>query len=386
MTTEDGAVFLANQIPGLDIGTKEGMLDAVRGHCTRAATGRFPAWFLPTYAVTDVVKAGWQVEQVEKSRQGAEHDEDIWIYKSQVHNRGYGIEIFPSLDQARSALRKRTKCTRSTPSTKPRGILQRYCPNPMLLEKRKFDVRVFFLVARVKPTVLCYAAADFGKWSYVKRCLPEFDLEKLQEQARHVTNQRVQMKQWAEAQATPPGDTDDVEAGEREAESATAKMLHHDYERQIKDALICDLDTALEMQDGEQEKSHNSSAGARGLAKEHVTSKLRTALRDLGIIVREELERSKRPAPFGCFQLFGCDFLIAEGASEVYLLEANRNPALHTGCKVLRKLVPPLVAEAFRIVEEAHSPSFAGRAAKEGRGPPSEIFEQVDLDALLLCS
>ena len=51
------------------------------------------------------------------------------------------------------------------------------------------------------------------------------------------------------------------------------------------------------------------------------------------------------------FELLGFDFMIDEDM-RVWLIEVNINPALHSNCKVLRDVIPPMVAETLRIPVE----------------------------------
>ncbi len=37
-----------------------------------------------------------------------------------------------------------------------RGIIQKYIENPLLLNKKKFDIRCFVLLAKVSPLVVLY--------------------------------------------------------------------------------------------------------------------------------------------------------------------------------------------------------------------------------------
>jgi hypothetical protein len=72
------------------------------------------------------------------------------------------------------------------------GVIQEYMVNPMLLENRKFAVRVYMLIARVKP-YLCFHY-NFG---YIKRCGEYYDENKFEKEDlfRHITNQEFQKKQ-----------------------------------------------------------------------------------------------------------------------------------------------------------------------------------------------
>ena len=91
-------------------------------------------------------------------------------------------------------------CFRNS-KTSGNGIVQRYIP-PLLCERRKFDLRVFFLVARVNP-IVAYVARVSRDFGYCKRCAVEYnktieggeegvDFQDPRSVAAHVTNQRAQ--------------------------------------------------------------------------------------------------------------------------------------------------------------------------------------------------
>ena len=81
------------------------------------------------------------------------------------------------------------------------------------------------------------------------------------------------------------------------------------------------------------------------------------------------MEKQTATSPIGSFQLFGLDFLVSDSGT-VFLLEANRNPALHTPVPLLRATIPKVVADAVEIVEAVHGlvEGAAGGSAAVARG------------------
>ncbi len=74
---------------------------------------------------------------------------------------------------------------------KLKAILSKYIENPMLIENRKFDLRVFVLIASANPLVVLFHPG------YLKRSLVEFDKAVLvgdQAKMMHITNDGIQRK------------------------------------------------------------------------------------------------------------------------------------------------------------------------------------------------
>ena len=71
---------------------------------------------------------------------------------------------------------------------------------------------------------------------------------------------------------------------------------------------------------------------------------------DCFLSVRTKMNPNKRKH---CFELFGFDFLLDEDF-RVWLIEINTNPYLGTPSAAMRKLVPKMINEAFKIVVDPH--------------------------------
>ena len=72
----------------------------------------------------------------------------------------------------------------------PTHIIQRYIDKPLLIHKRKFDIRCFALVTSVNGVLQAYFYAD----GYLRTASREYDTAKLADKFIHLTNDAVQKK------------------------------------------------------------------------------------------------------------------------------------------------------------------------------------------------
>ena len=63
--------------------------------------------------------------------------------------------------------------------------------------------------------------------------------------------------------------------------------------------------------------------------------------------------KDKLDIRYGCFELFGFDFLIDDNLNP-HLIEINVNPALYTDTEVQKHLLPKLVDDIVKMALETH--------------------------------
>ena len=81
-------------------------------------------------------------------------------------------------------------------------------------------------------------------------------------------------------------------------------------------------------------------------------------------VIKDKLDRK-----FGCFELFGFDFLIDDKLNP-YLIEVNVNPAIYTDTNVQKELLPKLVDDIVKMTLDAHA-----YGKLEGKEEVKEIIE-----------
>lgn len=312
---------LVNRLDGITMFTKVGMLELIRERCIeRDIPMNFPPpWYPLTFVLPD------DLEQWKKHAEANPHKK--WIYKPNGETMGRGIVLVEKITDVDSKERPfRTRCKNVQvfdPKELPLaersfahyGIIQEYMVNPLLLENRKFAVRVYMLVARTKPFLSFHY--NFG---YVKRCGEFYDENKFQREDlfRHITEQEFQKKQ------------------EDFSHSAAAQLLS-----------IESLDKYLHENYGIPAFRLNFWQQVKEICTEVC----------LGIKEPVSIE-----ANLGMFEIFGLD-MIVDADQRVYLLEANRDPSWVMDTAVKKAIIPDMIREMLEIVLWAHSTEGIGKEA-----------------------
>ena len=99
---------------------------------------------------------------------------NLWIVKPGCKSKGVGIFVSNDLGKIKTAWRHN-----------PNRLVQKYVEDGLLINKRKFDIRVWVLVESLSPFRL-WVFEDF----YLRMCSKDFDLKKL-DITRHLTNYAI---------------------------------------------------------------------------------------------------------------------------------------------------------------------------------------------------
>ncbi|PKU36627.1 inactive polyglycylase ttll10 [Limosa lapponica baueri] len=281
-------------------------------------------------------------------------EEEIWICKPNCSNQGRGIFLLKnpaSVNTLRAKLHSTEEhlLNKGVPYKAPNArIVQRYIQQPLLLEGKKFDVRSYLLIACTAPYVLFFAQG------YVRLTCVNYDAAS-DDLTVHLTNQYMQKK--------------------------------NSLYSQLKDETVWRMEHFNSYVNEKFRKTN-------GLPKDWVftvfTKRMQQIMLQCFLAAKHKLDRK-----LGYFDLIGCDFLIDENFKEkkpkpnqdnyegslsssvstksyelligkrtltqkmnefakknVWLLEMNANPALHTNCQVLRDIIPTVVYESLGSLTE----------------------------------
>ncbi|XP_019627906.1 PREDICTED: protein polyglycylase TTLL10-like [Branchiostoma belcheri] len=232
---------------------------------------------------------------------------ETWICKPTGMNRGRGIFFISSQEEV-TALQERLEVMTQNrqrarlPFKGPMArVIQRYVNKPLLLDGKKFDIRVYMLIACTNPFVVMYHPG------YARLCTQDYSADDLNITA-HLTNQWIQKKD-------------------------------PNYE-EVKDETVWSMDHL-------NDYINDTCADDKGLPQDWVFNGLTRRMKDIMLHCFHSV-RHKIQGRLGYFDLYGFDFLLDEDM-KVYLLEINVNPALHTNCEVLQDVIPALVEETVHV-------------------------------------
>lgn len=184
-------------------------------------------------------------------------------------------------------------------------VVQKYIENPLLIDGRKFDIRAYMIVVCMKPYLVLYQAG------YVRMSLNTYTTENFaKDKITHLTNNSVQKN-------------------------------HPDY-KNLKEKSIISIDSLVE----------NIITMGKIQSKEEysvkVDKKIQEIMKLIFTVIKDKLDRK-----FGCFELFGFDFLLDDNLNP-YLIEINTNPALYTDTQVQKDLLPKLVEDIVKMSLAVH--------------------------------
>mmetsp|Transcript_107524 Transcript_107524/g.302654 ORF Transcript_107524/g.302654 Transcript_107524/m.302654 type:complete len:417 (+) Transcript_107524:78-1328(+) len=261
--------------------TKVGFLMNVRRQCKN-----WPSWYPLTYRLPG---------DFSRTRAALCSDDDegealkgVWIYKPAVSSRGEGIKMIHTVGDLQGISRSQ-------------GILQRYINPPLLVGGRKFDLRVYVLVARCAPTALVYTCGGYARVS-----LCPYDVSS-EDPSCHITNVGIQQQ------------------SER-------------YVDMKDDAIwtIPELESNLLATGGE-----DALAGFKDACGPQVRQIVREAL----TLVLCSVNRKT----LGTFQILGLDVMI-DAEYRAHLLEINSGPSLKVPTPAHAKVLPAIVHSALELV------------------------------------
>ena len=108
-------------------------------------------------------------------------DKNLWIVKPGCNSKGVGIFVTKDMPKIRQAWKNNVD-----------RLVQKYIEDCLLIEGRKFDLRVWVLIESLDPLKI-WIFQDY----YLRFCYDKFDLERL-DSTRHLTNFAVNKEKFAE--------------------------------------------------------------------------------------------------------------------------------------------------------------------------------------------
>ncbi|OMJ79072.1 hypothetical protein SteCoe_20973 [Stentor coeruleus] len=235
---------------------------------------------------------------------------NLWIVKPGENcNRGNGIFLCNNIEQIRNELKNNP-----LPKTEDHTfIIQKYIENPFLINRRKFDIRLYCLVTSINGIIQAYYYQD----GYIRTSCKEYNPKILDNKFIHLTNDAVQKKS--------------KDYGKYEIAN---KLSYSEFQRYL---------------DSHRPKKYMSFFN-------DVIPKIKKIVKDTILAVFKKLDFRKRAHSF---EVFGYDFLLDENLKP-WLIEVNTNPCLELSSGLLATIIPNMLENAFRIAVDPLFPQPAG--------------------------
>jgi len=233
-----------------------------------------------------------------------DHRDNLWILKPSDLSRGKGVKIVWNFGWLRKALRRGGKVTFGFEGRTHEYVIQRYIKNVLLLDGRKSEIRVYWLIACLDPLlVLMYLEGTARLTSQ------PYKLDDFANPLIHITNVYQQKK-------------------------------HGGYN---PDAVLKWGFPRL------QEYLAKEKAAPANFLDEVLGPRLRQCL---AYVVRASIESLKQTPPSGLFfGLYGADFILDDRLTP-WLTEIQRDPGLSYNDSVKQRVLPAMLRSALGIVLE----------------------------------
>mmetsp|Transcript_48384 Transcript_48384/g.134493 ORF Transcript_48384/g.134493 Transcript_48384/m.134493 type:complete len:513 (-) Transcript_48384:8-1546(-) len=253
--------------------------------------GAIPLTFIVRGGTTDLQFALWREAFAAFD---AEAGQRIWLVKpGESGNRGCGIKIYDSIEEV----------AQRVDSKKSMFVIQKYIERPLLIHKRKFDIRAYCLVLQ-EPLTGALRAFCFRD-AYLRTTSARYTTKTFDRMV-HLNNDAVQKH------------------GEDYGKFESAnKMSLEEFQRYLDE--------------------HHAKDGVS--VRQRLVPQIRGLMADA---VRAVAGRINPRGLRGCFEVFGFDFMVDAGF-RVWMIECNANPCLDLCSAYLSHVIPTMLDHALTL-------------------------------------
>eukprot|EP00933_Yihiella_yeosuensis_P050700 TRINITY_DN48498_c0_g1_i1.p1 TRINITY_DN48498_c0_g1~~TRINITY_DN48498_c0_g1_i1.p1 ORF type:complete len:775 (-),score=100.73 TRINITY_DN48498_c0_g1_i1:113-2227(-) len=298
----EGNVILSNKA-----GLRQTIVSWYLSH-GRDPFGAIPLTFVIRQGTEDEEYAEWLRTYNEISET---HGQQVWLIKpGERANQGRGISICDSAEEVAEKIEADHRV----------WVVQKYMEMPLLIHKRKFDIRSYCLVTQ-DPNDKSMKGY-FYKEAYLRTTSAEYSL-KSKDRLVHLNNDAVQKHGEAYGKF----------------ESAN-KMSLTEFQRYLD--------------------QHHPEYGLS--VEGTVVPQMRNLMADTIKAAGERL--NPRNIDY-CFEVFGFDFMV-DASGRVWLIEVNTNPCLTHCNALLARLIPKMLDQALQLSLDQIFPQGALPADKKG--------------------
>lgn len=266
---------------------------------------KVPMTFNVTSEADEEYQKFLQIYQEYESEKTKGTMQNIWIIKpGEYTNRGNGITVCQALEDINAILK---------PAPDRSFIIQKYIEKPLLIYKRKFDIRCYAMITSINGVVQGYFYLD----GYLRTTSKEYTCKEISNPLIHLTNDAIQ-KHSAEYGKFENGN----------------KMSYREFQRYLDHHL--------------PEKKVNFIM--------NILPEIKDIVRDTMKASFQTIDKNKR---MHCMEVFGYDFMI-DREFKPWLIEINTNPCLELASPYLRTIIPAMVENALRITADSIFPPPVG--------------------------
>lgn len=241
---------------------------------------------------------------------------NLWVLKPSCLNRGRGVHIFKDLNFLKQKIQEYSQ----EPEMGASLIVQKYIEKPLLINGRKFDIRMWVLITH---NIECY----IFKEGYLRTSsmIYKIDNINIDNKYMHLTNNAIQ--RYSDNYGS-------FEEGNQISFKNFNSYLHENYNESIEKIL-------------EQTKK--------------LINKSYLAIKNK--IIKDTNKMNC------CFEIFGYDFIV-DSEFNVWLIEVNTNPCLEESSSLLKILIPRMINDAFKLTIDVIFPPLTQYSIK----PSPEVF------------
>jgi len=258
---------------------------------------------------------------------GLMEPQNVWIVKPAAKSRGRGIQTFNEIDKLLEYVEARDR------NTACQWVVQKYMENPLVVAKRKFDIRQWVLVTDWNPLTIW-----FNQECYLRFGVEEYTLdeENMDNKFVHLVNNSIGK-----------------------------------YSKQYNQKLVAEDGKEIEscMWSSEDFKEYCKTVAG----EDHFTNKIQPRMKEIAIwslmAVQDLIEHRKNS-----WELYGYDFMI-DDQFQTYLIEINSSPACDYSTHVTERFVKRALVDLLKVTLDTRE--WERRGGKPGPPPETGGWERI---------
>jgi tubulin polyglutamylase TTLL4 len=249
----------------------------------------------------DIIPGGWilPTEYDAWARTAASSKNNIYILKPSASSCGRGIRLIHKNN------------LNTVPKDKP-CVMQQYLAAPYLIDKKKFDLRIYVLVTSFDPLKVYVFQEGLCRFSS-----SDYNLKKLNSRYSHLTNYSINKKSKNFVEPTVDNNTD-MEGGKWSLTALWRYLLAKEGSKAVKKC--------------------------QSQVKRLLVKTLVAAEGEIAPLVHRHIKN-----PGSCFELFGFDVFL-DKALRPWLIEVNISPSLMGSSPLDQKIKGTLMADCFHLI------------------------------------